>query len=288
MLLFFVLARLKIYLKFKEMRISILKRRLLICCVFSLLVLMFSCNHSSPGKPLYNASYILDTFPHFWKYWYYHVNFSRNYVVYDTTNKKIPRKEFFKKLITGQYLPLKLKSNSAIDHYKLIKVKEVEKKRDIYRYLAFLGKIDAKHNNLSEKPLPDFNFKALNGKEYTNKSCKGKIIVINCWFVGCHMCVKEMPELNKLVNKYGGDDIVFISLARSSKKSVKKFLSEHAFQYATVPDVGDYIEDSLQVRGFPTHVIINKKGIVLGFSNYVVNLKGALQQLVETGKLTMN
>lgn len=249
---------------------------------------MFSCNNSRPGKPLFNAAYILDTFPHLWKYWYYHVNFSRNYIAYDSNNTKITKEDFFNKLVTGKYLPLKLKSNSIFDHYKLIKAKNVEKKWDIYRYLAFLGKINAQHNELSEKPLPEFRFHALNGKTYTNENCKGKYIILNCWFVGCHMCVKEMPELNKLVKKYRGNDIVFISLARSSKKSVEKFLSKHAFRYANVPDVGDYIEDSLHVRMFPTHVVINKKGVVLGFSNYMVDLKGALQQLVETGKLTVN
>ncbi len=206
-------------------------------------------------------------------------------MAYDTNSKRIPRKEFFKKLITGQYLPLKLKSKPSIDHYKLVKVKNVKSKKDLYRYLAFLGRINAKRNHLSGKSLPKFNFRALNGKDYTNEKCKGKIIVINCWFVGCKMCAKEMPALNKIVDKYQGDDIVFIGLARSSKKMVKKFLSEHTFKYAVVPEAGNYIRDSLKVRMYPTHVIINAKGVILGFTNYIGDLKGTLQQIVDAGGL---
>ena len=34
------------------------------------------------------------------------------------------------------------------------------------------------------------------------RKTKGKIVVMNCWYITCSMCVKEMPELNKLVKKY--------------------------------------------------------------------------------------
>jgi len=252
---------------------------------------MFACNKPRPGSSLYNPTFIVDSFKHFWTYWYYNVNLCSKYIVFDTNDKKIPKKEFLKKLSTGNYLPLKLKSeNPTTDQFKLVGIKTPvdRESRDIYRYLAFFGRLNLKYFNLESKPVPKFSFQALNGKIYTNENCKGKFIVLDCWFVGCSACVKDMPEINKLVEKYNDNDIVFIGLARSSEESVKKFLDRVKLKYTVVPNVRSFLEDSLKVIMYPTYVVVNKKGNIVGFPSYVMNLKSVLNQFVEAGKLSVN
>ena len=41
------------------------------------------------------------------------------------------------------------------------------------------------------------------------KDLKGKINVINFWFMKCAPCIAEIPALNTLVKKYKGKDINF-------------------------------------------------------------------------------
>ncbi|UTX48904.1 TlpA disulfide reductase family protein [Chryseobacterium sp. MA9] len=76
---------------------------------------------------------------------------------------------------------------------------------------------------------------------YTLENLKGKVIVINFWFIGCQPCEKEMPELNHLVDKYSGKDVVFLGLTFSDKAALTKFLSKKEFKYNIVPQANNII-----------------------------------------------
>lgn len=267
------------------------KVNLFVFCFPALLLFMFSCNNSRRGGTLYNPTYVFDSFKHFWSYWYYNVNLSQNYIAFDTNNKRVSKKAFLKQIATGNYLPIKLKSEDPTsDRYRLIRIPPpVDREGEgIYRYLVFFGRLNLEYLNMEDKPVPKFCFHALNGKIYTNENCKGKFIVLDCWFVGCHACVTDMPEINKLVEKYNDKDIIFIGLALNSKESVKRFLTKIKLRYTVVPEMQNFIEDSLKVIMYPTYVIVNKKGNFISFPGYAKNLKSALNQLAEAGKLSVN
>ena len=60
---------------------------------------------------------------------------------------------------------------------------------------------------------PDFSAADMNGKTYSLSSLKGKIVVINFWFVECKPCLIEMPDLNEIVEKYKSEEVVFLAFA---------------------------------------------------------------------------
>ncbi len=123
------------------------------------------------------------------------------------------------------------------------------------------------------KPAPAFLATDLNGKIYQLDKLKGKTVVLNFWFIGCKPCVMEMPHLNKLVEKYGKEDIVFIAFALDDKAALEKFLTKKSFEYNIIPDAGKVSHDTFKVSAFPTSIIIDKKGIVqdylIGYSEDV-------------------
>jgi cytochrome oxidase Cu insertion factor (SCO1/SenC/PrrC family) len=89
--------------------------------------------------------------------------------------------------------------------------------------------------------MSEFNFIDLNGKNYDKSSTKGKIVVLKCWFIHCVACVKEFPELNKLVDENKNrNDILFISLAMDSKQDLIKFLKTKEFKYNVIPEMKSY------------------------------------------------
>lgn len=94
------------------------------------------------------------------------------------------------------------------------------------------------------------------------KEEKGKIIVINFWFINCPPCRMEIPALNELAETYKGDDRVkFIGIALDAKSDLQEFLKTFPFKYAIV-DNGRYFAQLYGIRSFPTHVIINQEGKV--------------------------
>jgi thiol-disulfide isomerase/thioredoxin len=61
---------------------------------------------------------------------------------------------------------------------------------------------------------PEFDVVAVDGKRLKLSALKGKVVVLNFWFIGCAPCIAELPALNKLVDEYKGEDVVFIAFGR--------------------------------------------------------------------------
>ena len=86
-------------------------------------------------------------------------------------------------------------------------------------------------------------------------------MVLNFWFTTCGPCLAEIPELNQLVKAYENKDIIFIAFSLDSEATLKKFLSKTPFNYKIVPLYNKVISDYQAFR-YPTHVIIDKNGVV--------------------------
>ncbi len=113
------------------------------------------------------------------------------------------------------------------------------------------------------KPALPFTIKALNGKTYDIAKLKGKAVVLNFWFIGCPPCRQEIPGLNTLVKEYAQKDVVFLALALDDEKSLNDFIKKTPFAYSIVPKAQS-ISELYGVEGYPTHIIINRKGMNIG------------------------
>nr|WP_199079797.1 TlpA disulfide reductase family protein [Pedobacter sp. ASV19] len=143
------------------------------------------------------------------------------------------------------------------------------------------GKTYYEHYKQEGRSLPDFHFVDLKGRVYDREKMKGKIVVLKCWFIKCTACIQEMPQLNKLVDTYKKrTDIVFVSLVPDGRTALNDFLKRTKFDYAVVPDKGVYITKDLKVSVYPTHFIINKKGVITKVINNADELNIALDKEV--------
>ncbi len=119
-----------------------------------------------------------------------------------------------------------------------------------------------KANDMVGLAAPDFEATTIGGKKVSSSSLKGKIVVVNFWFVGCPPCEEEMPLLNKLTETYKQrDDIVFLSFAKTDEQLIKKFLVNTPFNYQTVA-AAKSIAEKFNVSAYPTQFIIDKEGNV--------------------------
>ena len=132
---------------------------------------------------------------------------------------------------------------------------------------GFEGYLAGKKSNLANaprgmKPPPAFNVTSLNGEKFDLAALRGKVVVLNFWFIGCAPCRVEMPGLNQLVSEFKGKDVVFIAFATDGAEDLQAFLKEKAFNYQIIPAASKVSED-YQVQAFPTHVIIGKDGQII-------------------------
>lgn len=103
----------------------------------------------------------------------------------------------------------------------------------------------------------------LDGKDL---QLEGKITVINVWATWCGSCIREIPQLNALAQKYReNDEIQFIALADEPEEKVKQALSRWNFQYQQVADAGAFTRKlkSGLVKRYPQNIILNDQGEVI-------------------------
>lgn len=228
------------------------------------LLLLFSCKDPTPAHqgPVQDPTNILSSFTNFWAYWYSDVRLSDDFIPYNENDSIVTKDFFLKEVVTGKYLPLKLKSNDSLSYYKLYRINNVSDSEITSNIIRF-GKLYYQFYQMEGKPLPGFHFVDLNGNVYDNETCKGKLVALNFWFIGCTACQREMPALNKLVFSYKDrKDVLFVSIAPDNKNQLQAFLEKNPFGYAVIPDKNLYVADTLNINMFPTQMIIDRKGLI--------------------------
>jgi thiol-disulfide isomerase/thioredoxin len=107
-----------------------------------------------------------------------------------------------------------------------------------------------------------FNEKDIDGQKFDLKKDKGKVYVVNFWFIGCPPCRAEIPDLNKIVEHYKDNkDVVFIAICLDEKYDIKNFLKLFPFNYHIIDD-GRYVAAKYGVHLYPTNVVVNRDGKV--------------------------
>jgi thiol-disulfide isomerase/thioredoxin len=126
---------------------------------------------------------------------------------------------------------------------------------------AFALVIDPKYGKrikfIENQKIPAFRFTDIKGNLLTSDNLTGKVLVLNFWSITCGPCLKEIPQLNELVEKMKSEDVVFIAPAFYSPKDylTEKFLPKHPFAYNIVEITNP---DDYNIFEFPTHIVTDK------------------------------
>ena len=220
-------------------------------------------DESKIGKPIVEEKDIMVDFSSFWSYYKGNIKLFEDFISQDTSGAVIKKEEFLKQIILGTYYPLMVQSKDSLINYRLRKI-PVNAPEYTGVYLKQDGRAALAHYLMEGKPIPAFSFSDVDGKLYTSSNTKGKIILFKCWFIRCGACILEMPQLNRMVEKYKDrDDVLFISLAIDPKRPLQDFLKTTQFDYVTVPNQEKYMSEQLKVPAYPYHFIINKQGLLV-------------------------
>jgi peroxiredoxin len=120
---------------------------------------------------------------------------------------------------------------------------------------------DQDDSELLNKPAPGFELTGLDGKIYSLKNLRGKIVILNFWFIACKPCVNEMPVLNSIKKKYDPKKVVFLALSLDSKGTVNAFLQNHPFDYIMLPNAAP-VHQKYHLNAYPVSIVIDARGII--------------------------
>lgn len=271
-------------------------KRYLIIITLLFSIFLFSCKEKSKKQqitqkieklePKVNLNELETDFMKWWTYYSYNISLSTNFIGLNKKSDTIDKMHFLEELSSGNFIPLKLKSIDIINRYKLYKLDSIGKK-NIGSTIKNVSLTSLKHYKMEGSRFPKFDFTDLNGNNYTTESTKGKIIIIKTWYVNCKACVAEFPELNKFVEKYKNNkDVIFISLALDSKSELEEFLKKKMFKYEVVPNQREFIDEKLNLRIYPTHIILDKNGTILKVVNKASEMISFMENDIKSTKNT--
>jgi thiol-disulfide isomerase/thioredoxin len=119
--------------------------------------------------------------------------------------------------------------------------------------------------------LPDLTFLDSNGQTRKLSDWRGRTVLVNLWATWCVPCRKEMPALENLETRLGGDDfqVVAINIDTRDPAKPKAFLKD-----AGLDKLGYFTDASAKVfqdlksigraLGMPTSVLVDGQGCEIG------------------------
>ena len=113
--------------------------------------------------------------------------------------------------------------------------------------------------------MPGYSTDYLNGKRFDLAAEKGNVVLLNLWATWCVPCRYEIPELQKLHDRYAsrGFKVIGVSIDESGVDSVKQFVEEEKVTYPIALDADGHLANVLQTTVLPTSVIIDRNGRIV-------------------------
>ncbi len=145
--------------------------------------------------------------------------------------------------------------DSLSNYLSIDRLKKLETRDDIYNssILYLLNEFDLEEE---EKAIL-FNL---------YKSAEGKIIFHDFWFLRCSPCMDELPHYNNLIEKAGNEiEFIFYGVYVDEKKwkdAVKNYQLKGKCHLLTKNQIA-FFERYFNLKGFPHHQLINKKGLII-------------------------
>lgn len=101
------------------------------------------------------------------------------------------------------------------------------------------------------------------GRELTLADFRGQVVLVNVWATWCGPCREEMPALDALQTRIGGENfhVLPLSIDRGGLESVRRFYREIG-----ILRLGTYVAEELRamlafgVTGLPTTMLIDRDG----------------------------
>ncbi len=112
-------------------------------------------------------------------------------------------------------------------------------------------------------PAPEFSFRTLDGKTISSAELRGRVVVLNFWFIGCPVCRALKPKLNTFKTKFDErDDVVFIAVTGDPPGEVRNFAKSEPLDYIQTAGAAAELKKFV-FSGYPKNIVISKTGEIV-------------------------
>ncbi len=119
------------------------------------------------------------------------------------------------------------------------------------------------------RPAPAFTVLDLEGTEVEFESFRGKVVLLDFWATWCPPCVKDLPDLTRLHERYQEDGLVVLSVSidegDDAAAKVEAMVEERRAKHPVFLDATEASAwSSYRVKVVPTQYLIDAQGQIVG------------------------
>lgn len=129
----------------------------------------------------------------------------------------------------------------------------------LFIYIQYQKATEPDAEELQGQRLPSFSLHDLDGNLIRSQDFLGKPLVVNFWFTTCKPCLIEIPTLNTVKERYGGE-VTFLAVTFNDPVTVKDFLDKMQFTWTILPSAEGYIDR--EISSFPTTFFVDRSGVI--------------------------
>ena len=163
---------------------------------------------------------------------------------------------------------------------QLVRYEHLQASLDVPQFKAAMAKLEADDQRRQEA---DFTLTDLQGKTWSLKELKGKVVLVNFWATWCPPCRKEMPDLNTLYQRFRDQGLVVLAISDEEADKVKPFIAERNVSYPVMLDPGRKVNELFQVEGIPKSFVYDPEGKLVAQSIDMRTQKQFLEMLGQAG-----
>jgi peroxiredoxin len=163
---------------------------------------------------------------------------------------------------------------------QLVRYEHVQASLDVPQFKAAMAKLEGDDQRRQEA---DFTLADLQGKTWSLRELKGKVVLVNFWATWCPPCRKEMPDLNTLYQRFKDQGFVILAISDEDADKVKPFIAERNIGYPVMLDPGRKVNELFQVEGIPKSFVYDREGRLVAQSIDMRTQKQFLEMLGQAG-----
>jgi len=133
---------------------------------------------------------------------------------------------------------------------------------------------------------PAFDVPDIDAKWVNSEELKGKVVVMNFWFIGCVGCMDEIPKLSTLADKFRDNkDVVFLAVATNTPQDLRTFLRGNKFNYRHIGQ-GTTLVNLFKFNGYPKNIVIGRDGKIIYWRSGIHawdKFESVIQQALDDG-----
>lgn len=129
----------------------------------------------------------------------------------------------------------------------------------------------------------DFTLRDLDGKSWTLREVRGKVVLVNFWATWCPPCRSEMPDLNALYQEFKDRGFLVLAISDEDVDKVRPYIAEYRYTYPILLDPGRKVNEAFNIEGIPKSFVFDREGKLVAQAIDMRTRRQFLQMLSQAG-----